>query len=160
MVVNMSSYEGQYGGPAGGLYASSKFALEGLTESLSEETSEFGIKWLLPEFGAFRTNFLGKDAFASPTKGIPSGYEGSIGEKHFNNLSQWDRKQPGDPIKGIERLFEVITGAENAAEVKNKVLRVMIGGDAVDVVTKKIESLKHDLELSKKLEDAQSTVAE
>ena len=158
-IVNVSSFVGQFGGPAGGLYASSKFALEGLTESLRAETSEFGISWLLPEFGAFRTNFLNKDAFASPTKGFPSGYEGTEAEKHFSALSQWDRKQPGDPLKGVERLFEVITGTGKAAGVKDKVLRVMIGGDSVEVVRNKIKDLQHDLDVSKGLEDADSTAA-
>lgn len=159
MIVNISSFVGQYGGAASGLYASSKFALEGLTESLSEETSELGITWLLPEFGSFRTNFLGKDARKSPANDKLSGYEGTIGEKIFNGLSLWDRKQVGDPVKGVERLFEVITSTGDALGVKDKVLRVVIGGDAVDVVGRKIDSLKHDLEISMKLESAQSTAA-
>lgn len=158
-IVNISSFAGQCSQPADGLYASSKFALEGLTESLSAETAEFGITWLMPEFGAFRTNLLGKDARGSAARGLPSGYEGSTGEKGVIEFNSWDKKQPGDPVKGAERLFEIITGSGSAkvAQLKGKVLRVAIGMDSIGVIEGKIENLKHDLELAKEVEKAEST---
>lgn len=158
-IVNISSFAGQYSGEADGLYAASKFALEGLTESLSAETSEFGITWLMPEFGAFRTNLLGKDARGTHAKGLPPGYEGSAAEKAVLEFYSWDKKQPGDPVKGVERLFNVITGSgsEKIAQLKGKVLRVAIGKDSVGVIAGKIDSLKHDLELADELEEAEST---
>lgn len=158
-IVNISSFAGQCGQAADGLYASSKFALEGLTESMCAETAEFGITWLMPEFGAFRTNLLGKDARGSPSGGLPSGYEGSAAEKGIVEFNSWDRKQPGDPAKGAERLFEVITGSgsDKTSQLKGNVLRVAIGKDSIQVIAGKIANLKHDLELAKEVEEAEST---
>lgn len=159
MIVNISSFAGQYGGPADGIYAASKFALEGLTESLWEETSEFGIKWLLPEFGTFRTNLLGKGAMTAPEQGLPAGYEGSKAAQNFDIFDQSDRKQLGDPGLGVNCLFEVITGTGRAVGVRDKVLRFPIGADAIDVVTNKLKSVQHDLDIAKEIEEAHSTAA-
>lgn len=54
-IVNMSSLAGTFGLPFGGLYSASKFALEGLTESLRYETRRFGIRVALVEPGDFQT---------------------------------------------------------------------------------------------------------
>jgi NAD(P)-dependent dehydrogenase (short-subunit alcohol dehydrogenase family) len=56
-VVNISSLAAVVGLPFSGMYSASKFALEGLSESLRLETRRFGIKVVLVEPGDFRTNF-------------------------------------------------------------------------------------------------------
>jgi len=55
LIVNISSLGALFGLPFQGLYASSKFALEGLTESLRMETRPFGIGATLIEPGDFST---------------------------------------------------------------------------------------------------------
>ncbi len=55
-VVNISSLAGVIGLPFSGLYSASKFALEGLSESLRMECRQFGIRVVLVEPGDFRTN--------------------------------------------------------------------------------------------------------
>ena len=72
-IVNLSSVAGQDGQPTCGMYAASKFALEGLSEGLAREVGEFGIAVLIVEPGAFRTNFLG--AFVANEKGVPDYYK-------------------------------------------------------------------------------------
>lgn len=54
-IINMSSLAGIQGLPFSGLYAASKFALEGVSESLRLETRPFGIKVVLVEPGDFDT---------------------------------------------------------------------------------------------------------
>ena len=56
-IVNISSIGGMIGMPMMSLYSASKFALEGLSESLSHELETFGIKIHLVEPGAFKTGF-------------------------------------------------------------------------------------------------------
>jgi NAD(P)-dependent dehydrogenase (short-subunit alcohol dehydrogenase family) len=56
-IVNISSLAGIVGLPFSGLYSASKFALEGMSESLRLETRRFGIRVVLVEPGDFRTNF-------------------------------------------------------------------------------------------------------
>ncbi|MFN8864404.1 MAG: SDR family oxidoreductase [Flavobacteriales bacterium] len=55
-LINITSIAGQMGLPFRGIYSSSKFAVEGFTESLSQEVRQFGIKVCLIEPGDFRTN--------------------------------------------------------------------------------------------------------
>ena len=56
-IVNVSSILGRIGAPFHGAYASSKFALEGLTESLRTEVWPLGVRVVLVEPGLFRTAF-------------------------------------------------------------------------------------------------------
>ena len=57
-IVNISSVAGRIGFPASPAYISSKFALEGLSESLRLEMSPFGIDVIIIEPGVIKTNFL------------------------------------------------------------------------------------------------------
>ncbi len=56
LIINISSIGGLMGLPFRGIYAASKFALEGLTESLSMEVKSYGIHVCLVEPGDFNTN--------------------------------------------------------------------------------------------------------
>jgi NAD(P)-dependent dehydrogenase (short-subunit alcohol dehydrogenase family) len=56
-VVNISSENGIFGYPGISAYVSTKFAVEGLTESMAYELEPFGIKVVLVEPGFIKTNF-------------------------------------------------------------------------------------------------------
>ena len=56
-IVNVSSGAGRFGYPGASAYVSTKFAVEGLTESISYELEPFGIKVILIEPGFIKTNF-------------------------------------------------------------------------------------------------------
>jgi short-subunit dehydrogenase len=56
-IVNVSSMGGQMSFPGVAAYSASKFALEGLSEALAQELAPFGIKVMIVEPGALRTNF-------------------------------------------------------------------------------------------------------
>ena len=56
-IVNISSGAGRFGFPGGSAYVSTKFAVEGLTESMAYELEPFGIKVILIEPGFVKTNF-------------------------------------------------------------------------------------------------------
>ena len=57
-IVNVSSIGGIIGVPLNSAYVGSKFALEGFSESMKYELEGFGIKVILIEPGAVKTNFL------------------------------------------------------------------------------------------------------
>ena len=59
-IVNISSMGGFIGFPGSGYYAATKFAVEGLSESLSKEVAPFGIKVIIVEPGPFRTDWAGR----------------------------------------------------------------------------------------------------
>ncbi|HET7390411.1 MAG TPA: SDR family oxidoreductase [Nitrososphaeraceae archaeon] len=56
IIVNISSAAGRFGYPSGSAYVSTKFAVEGLSESMSYELEPFGIKVVVVEPGVIRTN--------------------------------------------------------------------------------------------------------
>ena len=56
-IVNISSGAGRFGFPSGSAYVSTKFAVEGLSESISYELEPFEIKVVIVEPGVIRTNF-------------------------------------------------------------------------------------------------------
>ena len=58
IIVNISSMSGYIGFPASSAYVSTKFALEGLSESLAYEVEPYGIKVVLIEPGVIKTNFM------------------------------------------------------------------------------------------------------
>ena len=59
-IVNISSVGGFIGFPGSGYYAATKFAVEGLSESLSKEVGPLGIKVIIVEPGPFRTDWAGR----------------------------------------------------------------------------------------------------
>ena len=56
-IINISSGAGRFGYPGGSAYVSTKFALEGLSESMAYKLEQFGIKVVLIKPGVIRTNF-------------------------------------------------------------------------------------------------------
>ncbi|KAI0514725.1 putative short-chain dehydrogenase [Xylaria bambusicola] len=149
LIVNISSIAAKDPLPANPLYAASKAALEGISESLAKEVEEFGISVLIVNPGAFRTAFLGQ--LQKAEKPVPDDYKngtvGAITEK----FSVMDGKQIGDPEKGVERIFEIVTGEGLAGELKGKVLRLVIGEDAFTRMKRNTEKLVHDYTIQEKV---------
>ena len=57
IIINVSSISGIVGFPAQSVYVGTKFALEGLSEAISYELEQYGIKVILIEPGVINTNF-------------------------------------------------------------------------------------------------------
>ena len=70
----MSSGAGLFGYPGGSAYVSTKFAVEGLSESISYELGQFGIKVVLIEPGFIKTNFVNAMAIAKKVQDPNSPY--------------------------------------------------------------------------------------
>lgn len=71
-IVNISSLAGYVGFPASSVYNSTKFALEGLSESLAYEIEQYGIKVILIEPGVVNTNFVKNIIIPHNTQSISS----------------------------------------------------------------------------------------
>jgi NAD(P)-dependent dehydrogenase (short-subunit alcohol dehydrogenase family) len=72
IIVNISSISGQIGFPAQSVYASTKFALEGLSESLAYEVEPYGICIVLIEPGVISSNFVENIMLPDNNQGVSS----------------------------------------------------------------------------------------
>jgi NAD(P)-dependent dehydrogenase (short-subunit alcohol dehydrogenase family) len=73
-IINISSGAGIFGYPGGSAYVSTKFAVEGLSESIAYELEPFGIKVILVEPGFIKTNFGNAMVMAKKTQDPASPY--------------------------------------------------------------------------------------
>jgi len=71
VIVNISSVAGKIGFPGSSAYISSKFALEGLSESLRYELGQFGVKIIIIEPGVIKTNHFSSMKIAEPKTDSP-----------------------------------------------------------------------------------------
>lgn len=138
-IMNITSVAGFNGLPAVGLYAGSKFALEGTSESLAAELAPLGIRVILVEPGNFRTDFLSSSNLKSPGGGTTWNQD-YLGDNPANvvmgRFASVAGKQAGDPEKAAQRLWEVISGTGYGEALKDKgqdgkVLRVLLGSDSL-----------------------------
>jgi NAD(P)-dependent dehydrogenase (short-subunit alcohol dehydrogenase family) len=133
-IINISSLAGRIGFPLSSAYVSSKFALEGLTESLRYEVQNFGIHAILIEPGVIRTNFannlrVGKNVVTlQNTKNVNSPYA-EITEKRVSALRP--RIEKGlSPTKVAEVILEAVMSDTPEA-------RYLVGRDALKTIEKR-----------------------
>jgi NAD(P)-dependent dehydrogenase (short-subunit alcohol dehydrogenase family) len=133
-IVNISSMGGQLSFGGFSAYSASKFALEGASEALAQEMAPFGVKVLIVEPGAFRTEFAGQAMRQLP---IIDAYQGVVGGTR-SFAREMHETQQGDPRKAAIAI-------EMALESANTPLRLALGGDAVDSIRSHAEGLLLDM---------------
>lgn len=87
IIVNISSLAGYVGFPASSVYNSTKFALEGLSESLAYEIEPYGISVVLIEPGVINSNFAKNIIIPSNTQSISSYLLSSSSSSHYHSAS-------------------------------------------------------------------------
>ena len=132
-IVQMSSVGGQLSFAGFAAYSATKFALEGMSEALADEVRPLGIKVLIVEPGAFRTELFGNISASTPM----SDYAGTVGKtRHMIETSAGS--QPGDPAKAAAAVLTAL-GAPNTP------LRLPLGDDAVDAVLTRLDGTRADI---------------
>jgi NAD(P)-dependent dehydrogenase (short-subunit alcohol dehydrogenase family) len=147
-LVQMSSMGGQLTMPGFGAYCAAKFALEGISEALAAEVAPFGVRVLIVEPGAFRTEFGGHRMHRSAPI---AAYDGTVGPTRAA-VDGMDGTQPGDPRKAAEAILRVLD--ERVLDERQPPLRLALGGDAVDAIRAHHELLRADLVRWEKLSRA------
>jgi NAD(P)-dependent dehydrogenase (short-subunit alcohol dehydrogenase family) len=135
-IVNISSIGGIRAFPGVGFYNATKFAVEGLSESLSQEVAPLGIKVLIVEPSGFRTDWAGRSADDAP-RTIPD-YRETAG-KNQDAIRGYSGKQAGDPVRAAAAIIA-------AAEAPEPPLRLLLGKAALAGARAKIELLQRDFE--------------
>jgi NAD(P)-dependent dehydrogenase (short-subunit alcohol dehydrogenase family) len=92
IIVNISSIAGRIGFPITSAYISTKFALEGLSESIAYELEPFGIKVVIIEPGVIKTNFMKRIVIAKNALNANSSYSKLL-EKFQSALGSMFQKE-------------------------------------------------------------------
>ena len=135
-IVQMSSVGGQVTAPGFGAYCATKFALEGLTETLRDEVEGFGIRTLIVEPGAFRTGLFRRDA-AYESAAMPE-YAPTVGATR-DYVRGNHGTQPGDPAKAASAILA-------ALDAPDPPLRLVLGADAIGNVRNRLGRLAAELD--------------
>jgi len=136
-VINISSVGGYVGYPGWGVYCSTKFAVEALSESLSAELKPLGVKVTVVEPGFFRTDFLDESSLSVSPSAIAD-YNDTPAGAMRNFAGDHNHAQPGDPA----RLAKAMITFANA---ENPPLRMPFGSDTVSAIEAKNESVAKEL---------------
>jgi NAD(P)-dependent dehydrogenase (short-subunit alcohol dehydrogenase family) len=143
-IVQMSSVGGQTTAPGFSAYCATKFALEGLTETLRDEVAEFGIRTMIVEPGAFRTGlFRPEAAYESAEMDEYSDTVGPTREYVRGN----NGLQPGDPAKAAEAILA-------ALDSDDPPLRLVLGADAIGNIGRRLEAVRDELDTWRSLGEA------
>ncbi len=127
-IINFSSIGGYVGHAGFGVYCSTKFAVEGLTEALALELQPLGIYATVVEPGAFRTDFLDAKSLVVSPRMIADYSETSGAMRTF--AAGVNHAQPGDPAKLADTLIDFI-------DVPNPPVRLPLGSDTVAAIEAK-----------------------
>ncbi|HEY7569834.1 MAG TPA: SDR family oxidoreductase [Nitrososphaeraceae archaeon] len=119
-IINISSGAGRFGFPGSSAYVSTKFAVEGLSESMSYELEPFGIKVVLVEPGVIKTNFADGMVVARKSQDPKSPYSQII-HKMVNGFEEMMKN--GSPPDLVAKVVL------NAATNENPSLRYLAGND-------------------------------
>ena len=141
-IINLSSYAGFMATPGFSFYAATKFAVEGYSEAVQKEVGHLGINVTIIEPGGFRSDFAGPsleqglntlgDDYA-PVADIVAGYS-----------SRRHGKQMNDPALFGPALVKLVNS-------ENPPIRLPLGQDAHDAITKEVQSVAEELEKWKDL---------
>src|SRR5258708_19895291 len=120
-MVECWSIGGWVGGtPGKGAYQTAKLAVEGFSEVLANEVAPFGVKVIIVEPGAFRTDWQGSSMELHP---VGPDYEQTVGA-----LNEYRRdnngNQPGDPARAAKIIIDVVNSDAPPR-------RLILGADAV-----------------------------
>jgi len=133
-IVNISSVGGFVGFPGSGYYAATKFAVEGLSESLSKEVGPLGIKVIIVEPGPFRTDWAGR-SLKTPRKPVDAYADTAIARRR--QIQGISGSQAGDPVRASEAIIATV-------EKKDAPLRLPLGGVAYDAIAAEIAALRKE----------------
>lgn len=135
-ILNISSIGGLRSFPGIGFYNATKYAVDGLSESLYKELAPLGIKVTVIAPSGFRTDWAGRSAKDSAVK--IADYATTAG-KNQGDIRGYSGRQPGDPVRAAKAMILV-------TETEHPPLRLLLGAAALKGARIKLEELKHDFD--------------
>ncbi|MGW3566725.1 oxidoreductase [Streptomyces sp. NPDC000941] len=141
-VVQLTSMGGRFAFAGVGAYCATKFALEGLSEALAAEVAPHGIRVLIVEPGAFRTDFADAAALRPSTAALDA-YQDTVGPV-LSGLPGGSGQEPGDPAKAAAAILAALDADEPP-------LRLPLGNDAADAIGDHLDRARTELRSWEKL---------
>lgn len=135
-IINISSIAAARTGAASGFYASSKAALELMSEGLAKEVEPLGIRVMIVEPGSFRTHFY--DSSLQGSEMTIDAYRDTAWTRSRQNTVNL-KNQPGDPEKAGDVILRVLESGQAP-------LRLLLGTDAVKAVRTALNSRLAEIE--------------
>ena len=135
-ILNIASIGGLRSFPGVGFYNATKYAVDGLSESLSKELAPLGIKVTIIAPSGFRTDWAGRSAKDS---NILIADYATTAEKNKGDIRAYSGNQPGDPVRAAKAMIAVTESATPP-------LRLLLGAAALKGARLKLEELKHDFD--------------
>ncbi|MBC6607350.1 SDR family NAD(P)-dependent oxidoreductase [Hymenobacter sp. BT188] len=135
-VINITSIGGLKTFPGVGVYNASKFALEAIGESLTQQVGPLGIKVTNIEPSGFRTDWAGRSASFVDTQ--IEDYRATVGE-NLKGIQSYSGRQPGDPDRAAQIMYDLV-------RQENPPLHLPLGKAAVKGARDKFTSLVKELE--------------
>jgi NAD(P)-dependent dehydrogenase (short-subunit alcohol dehydrogenase family) len=130
-ILNVTSMGGHITMPGIAYYCGSKFALEGISESLGKEVEPFGIAVTAVAPGSFRTDWAGRSMTRTP-RSIPD-YD-AVFDPIRKARAEKSGKQLGDPAKAARAMLAAIAAERPPAHL-------LLGSDALALVRAKLAAL-------------------
>ena len=127
-IINITSMGGYITMPGIAYYCGSKFALEGISETLAKEVKGFGIHVTAVAPGSFRTDWAGRSMVRS---GRSIADYDSVFDPIRKAREEKSGHQAGDPIKAAEVLLKLLA-------TENPPVHLLLGSDALKLVREKI----------------------
>jgi NAD(P)-dependent dehydrogenase (short-subunit alcohol dehydrogenase family) len=134
-IVNVTSMGGFISLPGISFYCGSKFALEGISESLGKELAPFGIHVTALAPGQFRTNWAGRSM--DRTARSISDYDAVMDPIRAARQAK-SGNQPGDPDKAAQALLRLV-------EAEKPPTRLFLGEDALGLVMQKLDQMRTEI---------------
>ncbi len=134
-IVNVTSMGGFITMPGISFYCGSKFALEGISETLGKELTAFGIRVTALAPGQFRTDWAGRSMDRTPRS--IADYDAVMNPLRAARQAK-NGKQPGDPDKAAAALLALV-------ESDNPPGRLFLGEDALGLVEQKLLQMKAEM---------------
>jgi NAD(P)-dependent dehydrogenase (short-subunit alcohol dehydrogenase family) len=141
-VINISSLGGYQAYHGWGVYGSTKFAVEGLSEAMAQELAPLGVHVTVVEPGFFRTDFLDATSLVETAARIDD-YQDTVGAVRVF-AADANHAQPGDPAKLSQALLKL-------ADAARPPLRLQLGSDAVARAYAKHQQVERELAQWKEL---------
>jgi len=129
-IVNVSSIGGRIGFPLNSAYQSSKFALEGLSESMRYELEEFGINIILVEPGVIKTNFFENIKVNENSAKETSPYAPLMQKGYEGWKPMLESNSSSSPLDVAEVILK-------AVKSNNPEIRYLVGNDAISLIEKR-----------------------